>query len=64
MQVQIGMTPTHETFPGERQQLISERLARYGRVIAADLASEFNVSEHSIRRDLSALAASGVCKRV
>lgn len=64
MQVQIVMTPTHETFPGERQQLISERLARYGRVIAADLASEFNVSEHSIRRDLSALAASGVCKRV
>ncbi|WP_122761009.1 DeoR family transcriptional regulator, partial [Pseudomonas viridiflava] len=53
------MTPTHETYPGERQQLISERLARYGRVIAADLASEFNVSEHSIRRDLSALAASG-----
>ncbi|SHN03485.1 transcriptional regulator, DeoR family [Pseudomonas asturiensis] len=58
------MTPAHETFPGERQQLIHERLARFGRVIAADLASEFNVSEHSIRRDLTALAASGVCKRV
>lgn len=58
------MTSTHEAFPGERQQLISERLARYGRVIAADLASEFNVSEHSIRRDLGALAAAGVCKRV
>lgn len=53
-----------EVFPGERQRLISERLARYGRVIAADLASEFNVSEHSIRRDLGALAAAGLCKRV
>jgi DeoR/GlpR family transcriptional regulator of sugar metabolism len=58
------MTSPHEAFPGERQQLISERLARYGRVIAADLASELNVSEHSIRRDLGALAAVGVCKRV
>ncbi|MGN8273735.1 DeoR/GlpR family DNA-binding transcription regulator [Pseudomonas sp. SMV71] len=58
------MTSVHEAFPGERQQLISERLARYGRVIAADLASEFKVSEHSIRRDLGALAAAGVCKRV
>ncbi|MCP1455859.1 MULTISPECIES: DeoR/GlpR family DNA-binding transcription regulator [Pseudomonas] len=58
------MTSPHEAFPGERQQLISQRLARYGRVIAADLASEFNVSEHSIRRDLGALAAAGVCKRV
>lgn len=58
------MTSPHEAFPGERQQLISQRLARYGRVIAADLASEFNVSEHSIRRDLGALAAAGMCKRV
>jgi DeoR/GlpR family transcriptional regulator of sugar metabolism len=58
------MTSTHEAFPGERQQLISQRLALYGRVIAADLASEFNVSEHSIRRDLGVLAAAGLCKRV
>jgi DeoR/GlpR family transcriptional regulator of sugar metabolism len=58
------MTTVSEVFPGERQQLIRERLARYGRVIAADLASEFNVSEHSVRRDLSALAAAGLCKRV
>ncbi|ROM72578.1 decarboxylase [Pseudomonas brassicacearum] len=58
------MTSPHEAFPGERQQLIRQRLAQYGRVIAADLASEFNVSEHSIRRDLGALAAAGLCKRV
>lgn len=58
------MTSTLETFPGERQQLIQDRLGRYGRVIASDLATEFGVSEHSIRRDLSALAAAGLCKRV
>ena len=58
------MTSSHEAFPGERQRLISERLALYGRVIAADLACEFNVSEHSIRRDLGALVAAGLCKRV
>jgi len=58
------MNTASETFPGERQQLIKDRLALYGRVIAADLASEFRVSEHSIRRDLSALAAAGLCKRV
>lgn len=64
MKVVGPMTSTHEVFPGERQQRISERLALYGRVIAADLASEFNVSEHSIRRDLGVLAAAGLCKRV
>lgn len=67
MLVYVGcnaMTSPHEAFPGERQQLIRRRLAQYGRVIAADLASELNVSEHSIRRDLGALAAAGLCKRV
>lgn len=58
------MSANPEAFPGERQRLITERLAAHGRVIAADLAAEFNVSEHSIRRDLGALAAAGLCKRV
>lgn len=58
------MSASPEAFPGERQRLITERLAAKGRVIAADLAAEFNVSEHSIRRDLGALAAAGLCKRV
>lgn len=58
------MSASPEAFPGERQRLITEQLARRGRVIAADLAAEFNVSEHSIRRDLGALAAAGLCKRV
>lgn len=58
------MSANPEAFPGERQRLITERLALRGRVIAAELATELNVSEHSIRRDLGALAAAGVCKRV
>ncbi|MFK3974814.1 DeoR/GlpR family DNA-binding transcription regulator [Pseudomonas sp. NPDC087358] len=58
------MSANTEAFPGERQRLISERLAVHGRVIAADLATEFNVSEHSIRRDLGVLASAGMCKRV
>jgi len=52
------------TLPRERQQLILERLQRDGKVIAADLAQEFRVSEDSIRRDLRDLAAQGLCRRV
>ncbi|MGE6388523.1 DeoR/GlpR family DNA-binding transcription regulator [Pseudomonas sp. NPDC078416] len=58
------MSANPEAFPGERQRLIIERLAVHGRVIAAELATEFNVSEHSIRRDLGVLASAGLCKRV
>jgi DeoR/GlpR family transcriptional regulator of sugar metabolism len=58
------MSANPEVFPGERQRLIIERLAVHGRVIAAELAAQFNVSEHSIRRDLGTLAAAGLCKRV
>jgi DeoR/GlpR family transcriptional regulator of sugar metabolism len=52
------------TLPGERLGVIVERLRRDGRVIAAELAAEFHVSEDSIRRDLRELAAAGQCKRV
>lgn len=52
------------TLPRERAQLIVERLQRDGRVVAAELAAEFRVSEDSIRRDLRELAAAGQCKRV
>ncbi|QDE39216.1 DeoR/GlpR transcriptional regulator [Luteibacter pinisoli] len=52
------------TLPRERQQLILERLQREGKVVAADLAQEFRVSEDSIRRDLRDLAAQGLCRRV
>ncbi len=49
---------------GQRQTMIRERLAREGRVLAADLAETFAVSEDTIRRDLRELAARGECLRV
>ncbi|WP_174804126.1 DeoR/GlpR family DNA-binding transcription regulator [Martelella limonii] len=48
----------------ERQDVILERLHSAGRVLAADLAVEFSVSEDTIRRDLRDLAARGLCERV
>jgi DeoR/GlpR family transcriptional regulator of sugar metabolism len=56
--------PGDATLPSERQDLILARLRHDGRVIAADLAVEFRVSEDSIRRDLRELAGNGLCKRV
>ncbi len=52
------------TLPDERQATILDRLLRDGRVLAADLASEFDTSEDTIRRDLRELAAAGRCRRV
>ncbi|MCD1635521.1 DeoR/GlpR family DNA-binding transcription regulator [Martelella mediterranea] len=48
----------------ERQDIILGRLKASGRVLAADLAAEFKVSEDTIRRDLRDLAARGLCERV
>ncbi len=48
----------------ERKTLIQERLKADGRVLAADLAAEFRVSEDTIRRDLREMAAAGLCERV
>ncbi len=48
----------------ERQFLIRERLRTHGRVLAAELAREFNISEDTIRRDLREMAAAGLCERV
>ncbi|RLQ88758.1 DeoR/GlpR family DNA-binding transcription regulator [Notoacmeibacter ruber] len=48
----------------ERQSVISQRLKSNGKVVAADLAVEFGVSEDTIRRDLREMAAAGVCERV
>lgn len=52
------------TLPDERQAAILDRLLRDGRVLAADLATEFDTSEDTIRRDLRDLAAAGRCRRV
>lgn len=48
----------------ERQKLIYQRLETDGRVVAGDLAVEFDVSEDSIRRDLREMAAAQQCERV
>lgn len=47
-----------------RQRLILERLTQGQSVVAAGLASEFSVSEDTIRRDLRQLADRGLCVRV
>ncbi len=52
------------TLPDERHAVILDRLLRDGRVLAADLAAEFDTSEDTIRRDLRDLAAAGRCRRV
>lgn len=54
----------HELLLRERQSLIVQRLKLADRVIAADLAEEFKVSEDTIRRDLREMAAAGLCERV
>ncbi|TPK62429.1 DeoR/GlpR transcriptional regulator [Mesorhizobium sp. B2-4-15] len=48
----------------ERWTLIQERLNSEGRIIAADLARELELSEDTIRRDLRGLAAQGLCVKV
>lgn len=48
----------------ERRAAIVARLGTEGRVLAVDLAREFDTSEDTIRRDLRALAAAGQCRRV
>ena len=50
--------------PDERQQIILERLALSGRVLAVDLARDLGTSEDTIRRDLRELSAAGLCRRV
>jgi DeoR/GlpR family transcriptional regulator of sugar metabolism len=52
------------SLPDERQQIILDRLAQRGRVLAGDLAREFRTSEDTIRRDLREMAAAGKCRRV
>lgn len=57
------MQTTPDLLLMERQAEIRRRLGE-GRVIAAELATEFRVSEDTIRRDLRELAAEGACIRV
>jgi len=48
----------------QRKELLLQRLASDGRLVAKDIAAELDVSEDSIRRDLRELAEAGLCQRV
>ena len=50
--------------PLARRDVIASRIAQGQAAVAKDLADEFGVSEDAIRRDLRALAADGLCRRV
>ena len=52
------------SLPHGRRRTIADRLLRGEFCQAHELASEFEVSDDAIRRDLRALANEGVCKRV
>lgn len=56
--------PDPDILHEERLALIEAKLSSEGRVLAAHLASEFDVSVDTIRRDLRELAAGGRCLRV
>lgn len=53
-----------DSLPLARRDRIASRLAEGLPVVAAATALEFGVSEDAIRRDLRALAADGLCRRV
>lgn len=48
----------------ERLDRIRAQLHASGKVLANDLAAQFNVSDDTIRRDLRELARLGICRRV
>lgn len=54
----------NELLLAERQSAIARKLQSDGRVIAAELAAEFGVSEDTVRRDLREMASAGLCERV
>lgn len=59
-----GMSSDPSPLPAQRTRQILEELRQQGRVVAAELARRYAVSEDSIRRDLRELAAQGLCQRV
>jgi len=51
-------------FASQRKEILLDRLRVEGRLVASDLAVEFDTSEDTIRRDLRELADAGLCQRV
>ncbi|HCV17940.1 MAG TPA: decarboxylase [Alteromonas sp.] len=54
----------YAAFPKQRQLLLTERLQINGKLVCSELAEEFGVSEHTIRRDIIELSKLGICKKV
>ncbi len=50
-------------FSEERQEQIRAELTRHGRVEVPELARRYGVSEHTVRRDLNALASRGLLQK-
>lgn len=48
----------------QRKQLLLDRLAKDGRIVAKEASAEFGLSEDTIRRDLRELAGEGLLLRV
>ncbi len=48
----------------ERREHLLELLARTGKIVAKDVATDLRISEDTVRRDLRDLAAEGLCQRV
>jgi DeoR family fructose operon transcriptional repressor len=48
----------------ERQQSIADLLAQRGRLSVTELATEYDVTTETVRRDLSALERAGIARRV
>lgn len=53
----------HKLFPAERQARIVEMLSEQPKILAVDLAREFDVSSFTVRADLAALESKGLLKR-
>ena len=54
----------HAMLTQQRKQLLLDRLAKDGRIIAKDVSAELALSEDTIRRDLRELASEGRLQRV
>lgn len=54
----------YDSLPEQRQDLIYQLLQQTGRVVGTDIALQLGVSEHTVRRDLQAMARKGLCKKV